>query len=67
MTGLTGRGGSLLIASVAVFDEVGGEAATEGELRVTPGDDPGTLALSLDGAGVVIHDREAFIAALAVL
>ena len=59
---------STIRASVAVFDNAGGEVAAEGPLTIRPGDDPGTLALWVDGgAGVVIHDRAAFMAELAVL
>ena len=58
---------STIRASVAIFDQVGDEVAAEGPLTIRPGDDPGTLALWVEGAGMVISDRAAFMAALAVL
>ena len=58
---------STIRASVAIFDQTGDEVAVEGPLTIRPGDDPGTLGLWVDGAGMVIQDREAFMAELAAL
>lgn len=53
---------SNLRASVSIFDHQGGETAVSGPLNVTPGDDPGSVALWVGledeniAAGIIVED-----------
>lgn len=60
-----------LQGSVSIFDGDGGETAAEGELRVTTGDDPGTVAIWIgiepEQAGLIVDNLENFKARVAAL